>query len=136
MRPSLAVALSSAIRHAQVSDAQRSSTMAVFRVLLNVLVIAVLLLASHLPEAYIFGLAVVMLGICLACVIMLQPSTSAGRVGVRDAELARSEDPLLRSQVESALSVSDVTDSVTTEPSSLIDRAATRGDSTTTDDSE
>ena len=48
--------------------------MAVFRVLLNVLVIAVLLLASHLPEAYIFGFAVVMLGICLACVVMLQLS--------------------------------------------------------------
>ena len=113
--------------------------MAVFRVLLNVLVIAVLLLASHLPEAYIFGLAVVMLGICLACVVMLQLSTSAGRVGARDAELARSEDPLLRSQVESALSVSDVTDSattLTTEPSPLIDGAAARGDSTTTDDSE
>ena len=48
-----------------LSDAQRASTMAVFRVLLNLLVITLLPLAGGLPESYAFGLAMCMLLVCL-----------------------------------------------------------------------
>ena len=45
------------LRSSELSDAQRSSTMSVFRSLLNLLVIGVLLLVGQLPERLIFGMA-------------------------------------------------------------------------------
>ena len=51
--PSVAV-----LRSAEISDAERSTTMAVFRLPLNVLVVVVLLLVPLLREEFVFGLAV------------------------------------------------------------------------------
>lgn len=56
------------IRCGSISDAQRSSTMAVFRVLLNLLVITLLPLAGGLPEPLAFSLAVLLLLVCLGCI--------------------------------------------------------------------
>jgi len=56
------------IRCGAISDSQRASTMAVFRVLLNFLVITVLPLAGGLDEAYAFLLAIMMLLACLVCI--------------------------------------------------------------------
>jgi MFS family permease len=49
------------LRCGALDDSQRASTMAVFRVLLNVLVITLLPLAGHLSESYAWLLAVLML---------------------------------------------------------------------------
>ena len=65
--PSVAV-----LRSAEISDAERSTTMAVFRLPLNVLVVVVLLLVPLLREEFVFGLAVAMLGVCLVCVLSIQ----------------------------------------------------------------
>ena len=46
------------LRSAEISDAERSTTMAVFRLPLNVLVVVVLLLVPLLREEFVFGLAV------------------------------------------------------------------------------
>ena len=62
------------VRSAEISDAQRSSTMAVFRSLLNILVIGVLLLVGYLPENLIFGLALAMLLTCAANMSIIQAS--------------------------------------------------------------
>lgn len=64
------------VRSTELSDAQRSSTMAVFRSLLNVLVIGVLLLVGHLPENLIFGLALAMLLTCAANMSIIQASSA------------------------------------------------------------
>ena len=53
--PSTQVAV---LRSAEISDAERSTTMAVFRLPLNVLVVVVLLLVPLLREEFVFGLAV------------------------------------------------------------------------------
>ena len=66
------------LRCGSILDAQRASTMAVFRVLLNLLVILVLPLAGGLPEALAFSLAAGMLLLCLALSgILRQAETSA-----------------------------------------------------------
>ena len=66
------------VRCGSISDAQRASTMAVFRVLLNFLVITILPLAGGLPESLSFALAVGMLLLCLVFVEV-----------VKEAELAK-----------------------------------------------
>ena len=60
------------LRSSELDDAQRSSTMSVFRFLLNVLVIGVLLLVGQLPERLIFGMALAMLLTCAANVSIIQ----------------------------------------------------------------
>ena len=56
--------------------------MAVFRSLLNLLVIGVLLLVGNLPEKLIFGLALAMLLVCAANVLIIQASHA-----VRDRDM-------------------------------------------------
>merc|ERR1719272_2556569 len=56
------------LRSSELSDAQRSSTMSVFRSLLN------LLLIGQLPERLIFGMALAMLLTCAANVSIIQAS--------------------------------------------------------------
>ena len=79
------------VRSAEVSDAQRASTMAVFRVLLNALVVGVLLVAGRLPESVVFGLAAVMLAVCLACTRTLDGASDAPR-GLNLQQSCKSED--------------------------------------------
>jgi len=67
------------LRAAEISDGQRSSMMAVFRVLLNALVIGVLLLVGALSEPFIFALAAAMLALCLcATSVFYLPSDAMG----------------------------------------------------------
>lgn len=72
------------LRASALDATQRSSTMAVFRVLLNLLVISVLPIAGSLPEAYVFALAIAMLLVCYACTHMV------------DDEGAEADDPSSR----------------------------------------
>jgi hypothetical protein len=73
------------LRVDEISDAERASTMAVFRVLLNVLVIAVLLAAGRLPEQALYAVAAAMLLACLgASRVLARPSDA--RAGARAAK--------------------------------------------------
>ena len=65
------------LRCGSISDAQRASTMAVFRVLLNLLVITLLPLAGGLPEAIAFSIACVMLLACLGCIQVVKAAEGA-----------------------------------------------------------
>ena len=72
------------LRCGALDDAQRASTMAVFRVLLNVLVITILPLAGGLPEGVAFSLGATLLLICLACIrVVKAEEEEAGRQGRR-----------------------------------------------------
>lgn len=75
------------LRSSELDDAQRSSTMSVFRFLLNVLVIGVLLLVGQLPERLIFGMALAMLLTCAANVSIIQASQLVRQLGA-DADRA------------------------------------------------
>ena len=66
-------------RCAALSDGQRASTMAVFRVLLNGLVIAVLLGAGYVPEHAVYATASAMLVVCLlGSHVLAMPSDAHG----------------------------------------------------------
>jgi len=72
------------LRVDEISDAERASTMAVFRMLLNALVIAVLLAAGRMPEPAVYAVAATMLLICLgASRVLARPSDA--RAGARRA---------------------------------------------------
>ena len=73
------------LRSSELSDAQRSSTMSVFRSLLNLLVIGVLLLVGQLPERLIFGMALAMLLTCAANVSIIQASHLVRQRAIDDA---------------------------------------------------
>merc|ERR1719310_2219209 len=85
------------LRSAELSDAQRSSTMSVFRALLNVLVIAVLLLVGYMPERLIFGMALAMLFTCAANISIIQARAQSGfeRVASCEAGHMREMRPIL-----------------------------------------
>ena len=67
------------LRCGALDDAQRASTMAVFRVLLNVLVITILPLAGGLPEAVAFSLGAALLLICYGCIGVVKIEEEAAR---------------------------------------------------------
>jgi len=79
------------IRCGSISDAQRSSTMAVFRVLLNLLVITVLPLAGGLPETLAFGLACGMLLLCLGFIAVVKEAETAKEAACATAHLNGSD---------------------------------------------
>jgi hypothetical protein len=72
------------LRVDEISDAERASTMAVFRMLLNALVIAVLVAAGRMPEHAIYAVAVAMLLVCLGASRVLSRPSDA-RAGARHA---------------------------------------------------
>ena len=65
------------LRCGALDDSQRASTMAVFRVLLNGLVITLLPLAGGLPEAVAFSLAVLMLLACFSLIVVVKAEEEA-----------------------------------------------------------
>ena len=72
------------LRCGALDDAQRASTMAVFRILLNVLVITILPLAGGLPEGVAFSLGAGLLLICLLCIrVVKAEEEEAKRLGGR-----------------------------------------------------
>ena len=72
------------LRCGALDDSQRASTMAVFRVLLNVLVITILPLAGGLPEGVAFSLGSGLLLVCLACIgVVKQEEEELQRSGGR-----------------------------------------------------
>lgn len=62
------------LRAGALDDAQRSSTMAVFRTLLNLMVVITLPLAGGLPEGYAFGVAIVLLLVCIGGIAAVDPA--------------------------------------------------------------
>lgn len=69
------------LRCTGLGDDERSSTMAIFRVLLNLLVIIVLPLAGALPERCSFALAITMLLLCLIFIGVVKEEALKGDDG-------------------------------------------------------
>ncbi|KAL3911332.1 MAG: hypothetical protein SGPRY_008736, partial [Prymnesium sp.] len=79
------------LRAHALDDAQRASTMAVFRLLLNLLVVTALPLAGGFPEGFAFGLCISMLCACLFCIQLADRARGWGGVGGKPGLAAEGE---------------------------------------------